>query len=49
LQALMEIDAVGKDFEMKTGVCGKAGQKVPVGTGQGHVRIRSRTVGGTAV
>ena len=49
LQALMEIDAVGNDFEMKTGVCGKAGQKVPVGTGQGHVRIRSLTVGGTAV
>jgi TldD protein len=49
LQALMEIDAVGNDFEMKTGVCGKAGQKVPVGTGQGHVRIRSLTVGGTEV
>jgi TldD protein len=47
LQALMAIDAVGDDFEMKTGVCGKAGQKVPVGTGQGHVRIAAMTVGGT--
>jgi TldD protein len=49
LQALMAIDAVGSDFEMKTGVCGKAGQKVPVGTGQGHVRLRALTVGGTEV
>ena len=47
LQALAAIDAVGNDFEMKTGVCGKAGQKVPVGTGQGHVRIGAMTVGGT--
>ena len=49
LQALTRIDAVGSDFEMKTGFCGKAGQRVPVGTGQGHVRIRELTVGGTAV
>jgi TldD protein len=49
LQALAAIDAVGSDFEIKTGVCGKAGQKVPVGTGQGHVRIRAMTVGGTEV
>ncbi len=49
LDALAAIDAVGSDFEMKTGVCGKAGQKVPVGTGQGHVRIQEMTVGGTEV
>jgi TldD protein len=47
LQALAAIDAVGDDFWMKTGICGKGGQKVPVGTGQGHVRIASMTVGGT--
>ncbi len=47
LQALAAIDAVADDFEMKTGVCGKASQKVPVGTGQGHVRIAALTVGGT--
>lgn len=47
LEALAAIDAVGNDFEMKTGFCGKAGQRVPVGTGQGHVRVRAMTVGGT--
>jgi TldD protein len=47
LDALTAIDAVGSDFRMKTGMCGKGGQKVPVGTGQGHVRIAAMTVGGT--
>jgi TldD protein len=46
-EALAAIDAVGDDFFMKTGICGKGGQKVPVGTGQGHVRVRAMTVGGT--
>jgi hypothetical protein len=32
---------------MKSGICGKGGQRVPVGTGQGHVLIRGLTVGGT--
>ena len=49
LDTLGRIDAVASDFEMKTGFCGKGGQSVPVGTGQGHVRIRELTVGGTAV
>ncbi len=49
IDALAAIDAVGDDFEMKTGFCGKGGQRVPVGTGQGHVRISEMTVGGTAV
>jgi TldD protein len=47
LEALNAIDAVGDDFFMKTGICGKGGQKVPVGTGQGHVRVGAMTVGGT--
>ena len=47
LEALAAIDAVGDDFFMKSGICGKGGQKVPVGTGQGHVRVRAMTVGGT--
>ena len=49
LDALGRIDGVACDFEMKTGFCGKGGQRVPVGTGQGHVRIGELTVGGTAV
>jgi TldD protein len=49
LQALSAIDAIGDDFAMKTGICGKGGQKAPVGTGQGHVRIAAMTVGGTEV
>ena len=49
LEALRRIDAVGSDFEMKTGFCGKGGQSVPVGTGQGHVGISELTVGGTEV
>jgi TldD protein len=49
LQALAAIDAVGSDFEMKTGICGKGGQSAPVGTGQGHVRLAAMTVGGTEV
>ena len=47
IDALAAIDAVADDFFMKTGMCGKGGQKVPVGTGQGHVRLRTLTVGGT--
>ena len=49
LDALAAIEVVGNDFEMKTGICGKGGQRVPVGTGQGHVRLHEMTVGGTAV
>ncbi len=49
LEALMAIDAVGSDFRMKSGICGKGGQKVPVGTGQGHVRLAAMTVGGTDI
>ncbi len=49
LEALGRIDGVANDFEIKTGFCGKDGQRVPVGTGQGHVRIAELTVGGTAV
>jgi TldD protein len=48
LDALAAIDAVADDFWMKTGICGKGGQRVPVGTGQGHVRVGQMTVGGTA-
>lgn len=49
LEALVRIDGVAGDFDVRTGFCGKGGQSVPVGVGQGHVRIAEMTVGGTAV
>jgi TldD protein len=49
LETLKTIDAVGKDFKVRTSVfggCGKNGQTVPVGFGGPHVRVRKMTVGG---
>jgi TldD protein len=45
---LGKIDAVGDDFDMCPGTCGKDGQSVPVGCGQPTMRISGVTVGGTA-
>lgn len=45
---LQKIDAVGSDFAMCPGTCGKDGQSVPVGCGQPTLRISGVTVGGTA-
>lgn len=44
---LARMDAVGTDFEVWWGVCGKDGQGVPVTTGMPTVRIGKITVGGT--
>ena len=46
LEALARIDAVASDFEMKTGFCGKGGQRVPVGTGPGPRADRRADGGG---
>jgi len=48
LQALAAIDGIAGDLAIATGYCGKAGQSVPAGVGQPHLRIRELTVGGTA-
>jgi TldD protein len=45
---LTKIDAVGNDFDMCPGTCGKDGQSVPVGCGQPTLRITGVTIGGTA-
>lgn len=45
---LGKIDAIGTDFGMCPGTCGKDGQSVPVGCGQATLRITGVTVGGTA-
>ena len=47
IDILMKIDLIAGDFEVKTGICGKDGQGVPVGTGQSTLRIAEMTVGGT--
>jgi len=48
-QALKHVTAVGNDLELDSGVgvCGKAGQNVPVGVGIPTIKISEMTVGGT--
>jgi len=41
------IDAIGTDFGVREGICGKEGQGVPVGNGAPTLRIARMTVGGT--
>ncbi|MFQ5888120.1 MAG: TldD/PmbA family protein, partial [Candidatus Hydrothermarchaeales archaeon] len=45
LEILRRISALGKDFDLSIGFCGKAGQAVPVGDGGPHIRTFA-TVGG---
>ena len=47
LETLMDIEAVGDDFEMDMpGMCGKGGQSAPVNAGGPHVRVAKLVVGG---
>jgi TldD protein len=46
-EIIARIDAVGSDFEVWWGVCGKEGQGVPVTCGMPTLRISRITVGGT--
>jgi TldD protein len=49
-QVLRDIEVLGNDFEMgHPGTCGKDGQGVPVGDGQPTLRVKTMTIGGTAV
>ncbi len=45
-QAIALVDAVGSDFDVKQGMCGKDGQWVPVSFGTPTLRIARLTVGG---
>jgi TldD protein len=45
---LSKIDAIGNDFDMSSGTCGKDGQSVSVGCGQPTLRVAGITIGGTA-
>ncbi|WP_414468470.1 TldD/PmbA family protein [Methanobacterium sp. ACI-7] len=46
LEMLNHVDAVGNDFKMGMGFCGKAGQAAPVGDGGPHIRVSEAMVGG---
>lgn len=46
LETLQNIDAVGNDFKLSVGFCGKDGQTAPVGDGGPHTRILNALVGG---
>lgn len=46
LEVLAKIDAIGKDFELDAGSCGKGGQSVPTMTGGPHARILDVPIGG---
>jgi TldD protein len=47
--AMHRVSMIGNDMKLDTGIgmCGKAGQGVPVGVGQPHLRMDRMTVGGT--
>ncbi|MHA1908736.1 MAG: metallopeptidase TldD-related protein, partial [Candidatus Thorarchaeota archaeon] len=46
LDVLAKVDAVGNDFHMDSGTCGKSGQMIPDMSGGPHARIRDIPVGG---
>jgi TldD protein len=48
IDVLQRIDMIANDLDVKSGVCGKDGQGVPVGSGQATLRVSEMTVGGTA-
>lgn len=49
IEAMQQVSMVGNDLDIDrgVGVCGKAGQSVPVGVGQPTLKVDSMTVGGT--
>ncbi len=49
--AMHRVSMIGNDMRLDTGIgmCGKAGQGVPVGVGQPHLRMNQMTLGGTRV
>jgi TldD protein len=49
IEAMQQVSMVGNDLSLDkgVGVCGKAGQSVPVGVGQPTLKLDNLTVGGT--
>lgn len=48
LETLKCVDAIGSDFKLSVGFCGKGGQSVPVRDGGPHTRILNAMVGGSS-
>lgn len=50
IEAMQNVSMVGNDLSLDqgVGVCGKAGQSVPVGVGQPTLKVDALTVGGTS-
>ncbi|WXG46123.1 MAG: TldD/PmbA family protein [Candidatus Atabeyarchaeum deiterrae] len=46
LEALNNVEVVGRDVGFEPGVCGKSGQSVPISTGGPHVRMSNVVIGG---
>ncbi|TFG34978.1 TldD/PmbA family protein [Candidatus Thorarchaeota archaeon] len=46
LEILSKVDAIGNDFMLEAGSCGKSGQMIPTMNGGPHARIRDVPVGG---
>ncbi len=46
LETLKNVEAIGNDFKLTVGFCGKNGQTVPVGDGGPHTKINNAMVGG---
>ena len=48
LETLRGVDAIGSDFKLSVGFCGKDGQTAPVGDGGPHTKILNAMVGGSS-
>ena len=48
LETLLKVDAVGKDFELWPGRCGKDGQTAFICDGGPHTRVKEVIIGGRA-
>jgi TldD protein len=45
LETLMNVEAVGSDFDTSPGMCGKFGQEAPVSDGGPHIRVNNMRIG----
>lgn len=48
-EIMQNIAAIGSDFDLAIGTCGKSGQSVPVTVGQPTILVSKMTIGGTSL